>query len=373
MKRKRLFKYDVILEEEDLCDREPEKKRLISIINRQGRVVIYSLRRMGKTSLVNVVSKKIKKEDSKAFHLYVDLNEVLTMTDVASRFKSHYEIALNEHFPAQHAKSYLNSLLSKIKLRFSGGIDLTFQQYISKEPQEYLLSLFQELKEISASNNLIIIIDEFQGISELKDVQAILRRELKKMSNSTIVLMGSNQRLLYKMFNDKKSPFFGFGDDIELKPIPIDEYLPYMNERFGEADIVISKEIANYMVEQLNFIPNYINELGAWMVDAMNNLNLTKGHIDEAINALTFSKSGRYESVLYAYTHNQRAFIKAVAILGRVKNPTGNNMKELTGFSATELSRVSKSLEDAPLLSKDTANQIFIIDPFLRKFLIING
>lgn len=363
------FKYDVIIDEEDLCDREEEKKRLLSLMKRNGRIVIYSLRRMGKTSLVHVCGKKYKETEPNTFRFYIDLNELSSLAEVAERFRSHYELALNEHFPIQVAKSFMSDLLSKVKISLPGDVELSVTKYEIAQPEKYLLSLFQELKKISEKHKLIIIIDEFQGIAELKDAQAILRRELKKLTKSAVVLMGSNQRLLYKMFNDKHLPFFGFGEDMELKPISVDHYHPYMNERFAESNLSIPKNVAEYFVEVMNNIPNYINELGAWIVDTMKDLNLTKGHIDEALEAAAKSKRGRYESALYGYTSNQKKFVKAVARLGRVKSHTGKEMIEQTGLSATELSRVKESLEDAPILSLDTNNQFFIIDPFFRRFL----
>lgn len=364
------FKFDVVIErEEDLCDREAEKKRLISLFQRRGRVVIYSPRRMGKTSLVNICCKKIKKEQTHAFHFYVDLNEVSSLGDVARRFRSHFEAALAEQLTIKSVKSFINALLSRLKISLPGDIDVAVERYAETQPEEYLMALFRELKGLGEEKNLILVLDEFQGICELKDAQAVLRREIKKLSSAAVVLMGSNQRLLYKMFNDKSSPFFGFGEDLELKSIPIADYLPYMNERLAEKNLMMGKEVAIYLMEKMNGLPNYINELCAWMVDTLSDAQLTQGHVDEALEAVVKSKGGRYESVLYGYTENQKKFIRAVARAGRVKAYTGKDMMEKTRLSAHELARVCKSLEDAPILSRDTQNNIFIIDPFFRRFL----
>lgn len=363
------FKFDVIINEEDMCDREDEKNRLISLMKRQGRIVIYSIRRMGKTSLISVCSKKLKEADPKSFHLYCDLNEVASLNEVAGRFRSHYELALNEQLPIQSAKALINALLSRIKVSLPGDIQLSLERYTTGRPEEYLLSLFQELRKMSERCSLVIVIDEFQGIADLRDAQALLRRELKKLSKAAVILMGSNQRLLYKMFNNKNSPFFGFGEDLELKPIGVKDYLPYMNERLAKGNLAISEDVAEYLLEKMNGIPNYVNELGAWIVDTMSNSQLTKGHIDEALETAAKSKRGRYESALFGYSINQKKFIKAVAKSGRVRACTGKEMCEQTGLSATELARVKESLEEAPVLSRDTKNQLFVIDPFFRRFL----
>lgn len=366
---KKTFKFDVILEEEDLCDREAEKRRLLSLMERGGRLVIYSPRRMGKTSLAAVCSKKLKSKRSGAFSLYVDLNETGSLAEVAGRFRAHYEHALREQFPIQGAKMMLGALLSRIKLSLPGGVDVSMERYASEKPEHYLMSLFQELNELSSSRIVVLIVDEFQGIAGLKEAQAVLRREFQQISNAAVVLMGSNQRMLYRMFNDKKLPFFGFGEDLELKGIPLADYVPYMNERFAGSDIHISKDVAAYMIDLMNDIPNYINELGAWIVDHQRGIDLTNEHIELALEAAAESKRGRYESALYGYTANQKRFLKAIARMERGVAVTGKEMQERTGLTATELSRVKDDLEDCPLLSRDTDNRLFVIDPFLKRFL----
>lgn len=370
---KKEFKFDVILDSEDLCDRVEEQRRLLQAIEAKRRLVIYSLRRMGKTSLVHVCSQQFSKKYPRAFILYVDLNELTSLHDVANRFRAHYEHALQQQFPLSKVKSYLSSLLSRLQVNLPGDIALSLEELTVAQPEKYLLSLFSELHTMSETSPLVLVLDEFQGTVLLRDVQAILRRELKALSKAAVILMGSNQRLLYKMFNDKKAPFFGFGEDMELKAIPLKDYLPYMNERFAAKQIAISAPIATYLMEEMNDIPNYINELGAWIVDRYNNIDLTKEHVEEAIASATRSKAGRYESALYGYTENQKKFIKAIAQLRKVKAYSGQTMIKAAGLTATELSRAAAQLEDAPLLSRDLNNCWYIHDPFLQKFLQLMG
>lgn len=365
------FKFDVILDEEDLCNRVAEKKRLLSIMERLGRVVLYSPRRMGKTSLAMVCAHTFKQKYRDAFLLYVDLNETNTLEEVAGRFRAYYEYALREHFPVHQVGAMLGALLSRIKLSLPGGMELGLERYAVDKPELYLMSLFREIRELTASHRVVLMIDEFQGIASLLDAQALLRREFQQLAKAAVAVMGSNQRLLYRMFNDKSLPFFGFGEDIELKGIPVDDYLPYMNERFIRSDIHISREVAAFMMELMNDIPNYINELGAWIVDNIEHVELTKEHIELALEAAANSKRGRYESALYGYTINQKKFLKGIARMVRGTPVTGKEMQECTGLSATELSRAKADLDDCPLLSYDTANHPFILDPFLKRFLLM--
>jgi len=365
------FKYDVILDEADLCNREAEKKRLISVIKRNGRIVLYSIRRMGKTSLTSVCSKILKKQNPDTFYLYVDLNEVTSFGDVTKRFWAYFESALKEQFPLQRAKSLMGNLIGRVKVHLPGKIELSLDEIPESHHDMYLMELFKELGELSKTNPIIMTVDEFQAIAHDRESQAILRQAFQKLNLAGIVLMGSNQRLLYHMLNDKSAPFFGFGEDLELTPISIEHYLPYLEDRFSKSNLLISKEVAIFMLDQMNNIPNYINELGAWLVDTMSNTELTYHHIETAIYAAVHTKRGRYTSALYGYRPNEKKFFKAIAKKGFVESPTGKDMQELTDLSPSELLRVSRDMDDCPLISRDSQNRLFIIDPFLQKFLML--
>ena len=365
------FRFDVILDSEDLCDRQKEMERVLSVMERQGRLVLYSIRRMGKTSLVHVCSQKRRAVQPNAFHLYVDLNETSSFEEAAQRFHAHSDLAFKKQFPIQKVKGLFNDLLARLKINLPGGVELSMEKIAFHHPETYLIQLFQKLAEVSEKNELVLIIDEFQAIAELKKVQAFLRREFQQLSKAAILLMGSNQRLLYKIFNDKKLPFFSFGEDMELRPIPVEDYLPYLNERFAASNIIIQKNEAQYMLDLMNNVPNYINELGAWIVENFSNLEITQGHIDSAFESAVESKRGRYSSALYGYSSLQKKFIGAVAKIGPVKKYSGDVMQKEAGLPASELARIKKELEDCPLLSLDTENRLFIVDPFLRKFLEI--
>ncbi|MBI2343901.1 MAG: ATP-binding protein [Deltaproteobacteria bacterium] len=338
-------------------------------MERQGRLVLYSIRRMGKTSLVHVCSQKRGEVGQRVFHLYIDLNETTSLEEVAQRFHTHSELAFKKQFPVQKVKSVFNDILSRLKVNLPGGVELSMENIAFHQPEAYLLQLFQKLGEISEKNETVLIVDEFQAIAELRKVQALLRREFQQLSQTAVILMGSNQRLLYKIFNDKKLPFFSFGEEMELQPISVEDYLPYLNERFATAHVIIQKNEAEYMLDLMNNIPNYINELGAWIVENFSNLELTKGHVASAFESAVESKRGRYSSALYGYSHLEKVFVKAIATRGPVKRYSGGEMQNETGLPASELARIKKTLEDCPLLSLDTENRLFIIDPFLRKFL----
>ena len=363
------FLFDTVIPLEDFCNRSKEKKRIFSLLKRQGRLVIYSKRRMGKTSLVHACVESVQKDQKNTLALMFDFNAMASMENIAERMQASYEAALKKQLPIKQARASLADLFSRIKISVPGDIELSLQNVKQVKPAVYLQSLFDEIETLSHKHALILVCDEFQGIEGLVEAQVLLRREFLRLAKVPILLLGSNQRLLYTMFSDKKLPFYSFGEDLELGPIPLPEYLPYIAERLEPSNLSITADVAEYWMLKMNDIPNYINELGAWIVDQYQDLILTKAHIDDAVESATESKKGRYHAALYPYAIKQRKFIQAIARLDNVARITGKEMQATSGMSPTELGRLKADLEDCPLISIDAREQWYILDPFFKGFL----
>ena len=79
-----LFKYDLVLDEEDICNYDDEAKEILSYVDRGKYVKIFGRRNFGKTSLVkNVVAKRWQHEDADArVVVYCDFYPVQSLSDI---------------------------------------------------------------------------------------------------------------------------------------------------------------------------------------------------------------------------------------------------------------------------------------------------
>ena len=98
-------------------------------------------------------------------------------------------------------------------------------------------------------NRLIVVLDGFQEIAQLvPGTDELLRgmiRAMKSHANINYVFLGSDEDAMTSLFEDGKSPFFGFGTVMRLGRIPYDDFLTFLAVRLAR---IRGKELAKTRV-----------------------------------------------------------------------------------------------------------------------------
>jgi hypothetical protein len=112
------------------------------------------------------------------------------------------------------------------------GHDLTIAQE-NTEKDEIL-----QLPEVIAQEqgvHLVVCIDEFQQIGEFNNslvVQKRLRGVWQHQRNVSYCLFGSKKHLMMKLFQNRRMPFYQFGEMMFLDKIPTADWIAYICSRF---------------------------------------------------------------------------------------------------------------------------------------------
>ncbi len=88
-------------------------------------------------------------------------------------------------------------------------------------------------------------IDEFQQIGNFPDsidVQKRIRGVLQLQKEVSYCLYGSKKHMLTDLFQNKRMPFYQFGDIRFLQPIALDDWTPFIRGKFEEKGQSISDE-----------------------------------------------------------------------------------------------------------------------------------
>lgn len=365
------FKYDTLVSEEDICDRQKEKKRLLEGSVRGRRLILYAKRRFGKTSLVkNCVAPAFKKE-KKGLYLYADLYQVRSPEDISQRIQIGVSQMMRASFPlrslAKTAASYFRG--AKTSLTFdplTGSPSFSIEPGASPAPS--LSELFEGLERISRDRPLLIILDEFQSIADVDQAEGLLRSELLKCSRSAVILLGSRRHILKEIFSDPDRPFYNFGSDMELKPIPWNEYAPYIRERLGEVDISVDDETVRYWLELMHHIPNSINRLGAWITDHYSNCVLGRDILHESIMNMVNDAETRFSTLMEGLTKNEVSFLIALAKTGPAEHVLSETFAKKASLKIPTIQKVSHVLLKKGMIEKEKEGT-FVSDPLLAAFL----
>lgn len=303
------------VEGENFTDRVKETKRLKLDFENGINVILISPRRMGKSSIVRKVKSEITDPAIKV--IFMDIYDCRSEYDFYNRFASTLlkATATKTEQVIENIKRFLVRLSPKIAFspepmhEISLSLGITPQNY---QPEEIL-----QLPELIAKEqgiHLIICIDEFQQIGEFSDsltVQKRLRGIWQHQRNVSYCLFGSKKHLMTKLFQNRKMPFFQFGEMVYLDKIPTADWVTFICSRFEKQGKHISEELARRICEKVENHSSYVQQL-AWNVLAETEDETTEQDFDNGVQALLAQCSGLFEQQIQGLTSYQLNFIRAI-------------------------------------------------------------
>ncbi|MCR5152755.1 MAG: hypothetical protein K6A98_06345 [Prevotella sp.] len=245
------------------CDRREESVQLEKSLANQLNVVLTSPRRMGKTSLVDFVFDKPSIKDE-----YITISVDILQTTTFREFIFAFGTAVYDTI-ATRGEKWQKLFVTFLKsLSGSFGYDPvlntpTFDIRLGdiQQPEYTLREIFNYIE--SVERRCLIVIDEFQQITRYpeKNVEAILRSYIQKLSNVNFVFSGSRRRLMEEMFFSVKRPFYQSAKPLRLEPIDRDVYYDFACHHFQCADKRISKEAFSYVYDTFRGVTFYVQRL----------------------------------------------------------------------------------------------------------------
>lgn len=245
------------------CDRVEEASQLDKSIDNQMNVVLTSPRRMGKTSLVDFVFDKSGIKNN-----YITISVDILHTTTFREFIMCLGMAVFDSVATRSMKLRKQFVTFLKSLSASFGYDTvqnmpTFDVKIGdvQNPEFTLTEIFNYVENVG--KRCIIVIDEFQQITRYpeKNVEAILRARIQKLSNVNFVFSGSQRRLMEEMFFSSRRPFFQSAKSLRLEPINRDVYQEFAKEHFKQAKKMITEEAFRYVYDTFNGVTLYVQRI----------------------------------------------------------------------------------------------------------------
>lgn len=364
----RVFVYGTSVEGNNFTDREEETKRLKLNFENGINVILISPRRMGKSSIVKKVKSQIDKPGIMVVNM--DIYDCRSEYDFYNRFAAALikETSSKSEQVLENIKRFLIRLTPKIS--FSPDPTTEFSLSLGITPQNYQPEEILQLPELIAKEkgmHLVVCIDEFQQIGEFNDtitVQKRLRSIWQHQRNVSYCLYGSKKHLMTNLFQNRKMPFYQFGEMIYLDKIPTEKWVPFICERFKSQGKTISKEFAKNICDTVENCSSYVQQL-AWNVFAETKNEVTTEDFKKGENALISQCSGLFEEQIKGLTSYQLNFIRAICN-GIHSNFGHRDIIESYNFGAkSNISRIIDSLLNRELIEVNK-DGIYIEDPVFR-------
>ena len=232
------------------CDREVETNKIISAYKNGRNITLFSLRRMGKTSLIENVFHTLR-NDGKNHLVYFDIYATSNLSDFINLFGKvvFYELIPDKKNILELITNTLKNVTPAIVFdRLTGEPSFQFSFKNRKEEELTIEEIFKYLN--SKKKKILIAIDEFQQILNYpeKNVEALLRTYISKSNNLNFIYSGSEKHILLSMFSDKGKPFYQSSEFLHLDRISSEKYSRFIKEKFSSGGFKITEEIISLIL-----------------------------------------------------------------------------------------------------------------------------
>lgn len=362
-----------IAKNEDFCNRRQELADLVNYAKNGQKVVLYSPRRYGKSSLVRQVLKELEKVNF--LTVYVDLFSISSEQDfistLATGILKRIGSGADPRSLGDKVKNLFGRLIPVFEVTPEGlGFSVKFDR--STKLDLLLDDLMEGVYNYIKKKQLraCIALDEFQEVTELaesKKIEGILRYHIQLQKEIAYFYIGSRRRILKDIFTDKSRPFYKSAFLYTLKEIPKEDFIPHIEKRFKESSKKCPSDTAEKIYDTVRGYPYYVQKLAllTWDITqkACNN-----DLIDVAYKLLLKMETPGFEGIWSGLTLIQKAVLKALA-----KEPTASPFAkeylERYGLTIGGVQKAIHALLSKDLIGKDTEDKYRLTDPVMGDWL----
>ncbi|MBA3233100.1 MAG: ATP-binding protein, partial [Propionibacteriales bacterium] len=230
----RAFPFETPISADFLIDRRAELHQLHLAAVDGAHVRVSGPRRYGKTSLLLAHAAHLRETGWRTIH--VDFYGVTSLAEVCGRIATAYG-RLRDHTVRNH----LTALSARLGLTLStSGVGMTLGPRQQQPSQASILTAAAELLDLPLRlferDRLptLVVFDEFQDLlSAGATLDGLLRSHVQYHGDAaTYIYAGSQPSMMRRLFTDRERPLYGQAEPLELGPLPLDDVLTDLTERF---------------------------------------------------------------------------------------------------------------------------------------------
>ena len=319
---------------EDLFGREEELNRLID--SKEPLVLVYGIRRIGKTSLLNVYCNEVKNcifIDARIISSYADLVDELTKG-------------------ARH-------LFDEVKIK-------TPLLEITKKGKK--IEKVKQILEVLDEKETTLVIDEAQELRYLKDIKKILAWSYDNLDNVKIVLSGSEVGVLEEFVgvSDYSSPLYGrIVNELRLEKFDLARSLEFLKRGFAEHGLEVSRDECVEAHETFGGIVGWLTYYGYLRSEEKLDHGEAIAKVKEMARGLVSDELSKFLSMRKTAVRRYCCILKAIA-LGLKR---WSDIKRYCNESNDRrLADALKRLEKYSFIGK--GNGYYLLDPLMKEAIL---
>jgi predicted transcriptional regulator len=367
MKKENPFDYQRVVTSSSFVDREKEIEILLGALLSGESTILYSPRRLGKSSLIQEVFRRIGKE---RMAIYINLWECFTEADIAENIvNATVNAAYNKlEKAALTLKEYITSAKPFLTVKPDGSIGVRLE---FAEQEKTIRESVEMIEKIAKrqSKKAIVAMDEAQTIAEFPGhkLERILRSCIQQQKMVSYVFAGSKQHILEAMVSEKGRPFYGQLRPLTLGLISKEAFTPFIRSGFAKIGITVDDNVILEIYKFAEGNPQRTQQICHWLFSkAKNGARLTSSLVEQVVFDLCADLNKEFEVDLDEIKTKNQRYILRVFATDPVNTPFAQDyvQKHNLGPISTVQTAISGLVEKGIL----TADYMFV-DPLLKTWL----
>jgi uncharacterized protein len=356
----------------NFCNRSRDIEFMHHQFNTNANTILISPRRWGKSSLVEEAARRYHKDNIR--FAFIDLFKCRTPDEfyeayVQALFKA-TNSKMDEAF--QFANKWMKNLLPHLSFQPDPATEFAIKfQVNSSIKDDQIINLSQTIAT-KKGVRIILCIDEFQNVNHFPhpvDFQRKLRSYWQRHDKVHYCLYGSKRHLMSQLFESSDLPFYKFGAVHYLKKIDIEEWIPFVANKFKKT----GKEIVTDQIKlicQAMESHSYYTQNAFQILWYISGAKVKSNDIEAALTRLAEQNELQFQKTVEGLTTYQLNFLKAIC-----KGVETLHSKEtIKAFSLGTTATIQRSIQ--ALLQKDVIDmmgkEITVVDPAFKWWFVRN-
>ena len=361
------------------CNRSDERAQLKANILGLTHTWLWARRRMGKTSLVEQVLEDLRLTRRKVVSLTVDLLVVHDAEELERRIREGVQRLGVEIMPkGQKATAKLAEAFRELNPKFSvDRLGVSLELARSPSIIQGIESLLMALDAAAGlyRRRVVIILDEFQQLSEMKDqniraaAEGAIRHAVERAKHITYVFAGSQKHLLQDMFENEDRPLYRLCRKMVVERISDTAYRPFLKDaskaRWRRA---IADDAIDHILARTSRHPYYVNALCARLWERKS--SPTPEAIDAAWSVMIDEDRSLVTGKVLRLSAAQRAMLKGIAGNDAgVAHPASARFLQTLRLPTSTGNHAKEVLEQLDLIQQDDNGNWILVDPLMAAYL----
>jgi len=377
------FLFGKIVTDKHFCNREQERQLIADNLMGGQSIVVISPRRIGKSSLLAVISSELEKMGIACGRIdFFALNSISKILGETVRVCA--QMMLDQETNLKKYLSVAADVFKRTRIAIEptpdGNVSIKPEVGLPADPRTSLSEAILGLDQILGKKKRkgLLVLDEFQEITLIdkagpNSLEAEFRTVVQSAKHLSFAFLGSQASLLSEMFTARQRPFFQAAKIIELGPIDGKSLKSYIRRRFRSVGININNidEILSVVEGHPDYTQRYCShlyDLIAASGEQLPAVQLAGSLIRQGLDAMIEGCELIFIPEWQTFPLRQQQVLSVIAEKGPLRRIAAVDLAEYE-MTHTSFNTALKQLLRKGALREDENGNYCLVDPIFRRWI----